>query len=245
MVMAFDARTGAPAALLLDNGYITDLRTGLAGAVAARHLSRKDAATAAVLGTGSQARHQVRCLALVRPLREIRIWGRHEDRARGLARELATEETMRGIAVRAAASVEEAVRGAALVVTTTSSREPILREAWIAPGAHITAVGSDQPDKQEVEAALVARADVLVADSRPQCLRLGEIHHAVEAGAITPDDIDAELGEIVAGTKPGRTTDDAITLCDLTGLGVQDVAAANLILERARTTGAPGETVPL
>jgi ornithine cyclodeaminase len=245
MVMAFDARTGAPAALLLDNGYITDLRTGLAGAVAARHLSRKDASVAAVLGTGSQARHQVRCLALVRPLREIRIWGRHEDRAKGLARELSTEESMRGIRVRAAASVEEAVRGATLVVTTTASREPILRAAWIAPGAHITAVGSDQPDKQEIEAALVARADVLVADSRPQCLRLGEIHHAVEAGAITPDDIDAELGEIVAGTKPGRVSDDAVTLCDLTGLGVQDVASANLILERARTTGAPGETVPL
>ena len=245
MVMAFDARTGAPAALLLDNGYITDLRTGLAGAVAARHLSRKDAAVAAVLGTGAQARHQMRCLALVRPLREIRIWGRHEDRARTLASQLGTEESLRGIAVRPAASVEEAVRGAGIVVTTTPSREPILRASWIAPGTHITAVGSDQPDKQEVEAGLLARADLLVADSRPQCLRLGEIHHAVEAGAITPDDIDAELGEIVAGTKPGRPSDDAITLCDLTGLGVQDVASANLILERARTTGAPGETVPL
>ena len=245
LVMAFDARTGAPAALLLDNGYITDLRTGLAGAVAAKHLSRKDAAVAAVLGTGAQARHQMRCLALVRTLREIRVWGRHEDRARSLASRMETEEAMRGIAVHPADSVEEAVRGAAIVVTTTSSREPILRSSWIAPGTHITAVGSDQPDKQEVEASLLARADLLVADSRPQCLRLGEIHHAVAAGAITADDIDAELGEIVAGTKPGRPSNDAITLCDLTGLGAQDVAAANLILEQARKTGAPGETVPL
>jgi ornithine cyclodeaminase len=156
-----------------------------------------------------------------------------------------TEEAMQGIAVRPADSVEEAVRGAHIVVTTTSSREPILRAAWIAPGTHITAVGSDQPDKQEIEAALVARADRLVADSRPQCLRLGEIHHAVAAGAIGENDIDAELGEIVAGTKPGRSSDEDITLCDLTGLGVQDVASANLILERARATGAPGETVPL
>ena len=245
LVMAFDARTGAPAALLLDNGYITDLRTGLAGAVAARHLSRPDAAVAAVLGTGSQARHQMRCLALVRTLREIRVWGRSEDRTRALARELATEEAMQGISVVPAASVAEAVRAAAIVVTTTSSREPILRASWIAPGTHITAVGSDQPDKQELEAALVARADLLVADSRPQCLRLGEIHHAVAAGSIGPEDIDAELGEIVAGTKPGRPSADAITLCDLTGLGVQDVASANFILERARATGAPGETVPL
>lgn len=245
LVMAFDSRTGAPAALLLDNGYITDLRTGLAGAVAAKHLGRRDAAVAAVLGTGSQARHQMRCLALVRPLREIRVWGRHEERAKMLARELSTEESMTGIKVRAAATVEEAVRGAAIVVTTTSSREPILRAAWIAPGTHITAVGSDQPDKQEVEAALVARADRLVADSRPQCLRLGEIHHAVAAGAIGENDIDAELGEIVAGTKPGRSNDQEITLCDLTGLGVQDVASANFILERARANGAPGETVPL
>jgi len=245
LVMAFDARTGAPAALLLDNGYITDLRTGLAGAVAARHLSRRNASVAAVLGTGAQARHQMRGLALVRNLTEVRVWGRHEDRAKALASRMETEEAMQGIAVRPADSVEEAVRGAHIVVTTTSSREPILRAAWIAPGTHITAVGSDQPDKQEIEAALVARADRLVADSRPQCLRLGEIHHAVAAGAIGENDIDAELGEIVAGTKPGRSSDEDITLCDLTGLGVQDVASANLILERARATGAPGETVPL
>jgi ornithine cyclodeaminase len=146
--------------------------------------------------------------------------------------------------VSAATGVDEAVRGADIVVTTTASREPILRAAWLAPGMHVTAVGSDQADKQEVEAAAVARAELLVADSRPQCLRLGEIHHAVAAGLIGADDIDAELGEIAAGLRPGRRDAAAITFCDLTGVGVQDVAAANVVLERALASGA-GERIHL
>jgi len=245
LVLAFDARTGAPAAILLDNGYITDLRTGLAGAVAAKHLARPDATVAAILGSGAQARHQARALALVRDLKAIRVWGRHPERARACAAELAVDPAFAGrCRVSAATVIDEAVRGADIVVTTTASREPILRAAWLAPGMHVTAVGSDQADKQEVEAAAVARADLLVADSRPQCLRLGEIHHAVAAGLIGADDIDAELGEIVAGLRPGRRDAVAITLCDLTGIGVQDVAAANVVLERALASGA-GERLRL
>lgn len=239
LVLAFDAHTGAPAAILLDNGYITDLRTGLAGAVAAKHLARPDAAVAAILGSGAQARHQARALALVRDLKAIRLWGRHPDRARVCAEELAADPAFAGrCRVSAVAAIDEAVRGADIVVTTTSSREPLLRATWLTPGMHVTAVGSDQADKQEIEAAAVAAADLLVADSRPQCLRLGEIHHAVVAGLIGADDIDAEIGEIVAGLRPGRRDAAAITLCDLTGVGVQDVAAANVVLERALAAGA-------
>jgi len=245
LVLAFDARTGAPAAILLDNGYITDLRTGLAGAVAAKHLARPDACVAAILGSGAQARHQARALALVRELKAIRVWGRHPDRARACAEELAADPAFAGrCRVFAVAAIDEAVRGADIVVTTTASRAPLLRAAWLTPGMHVTAVGSDQADKQEVEAAAIAAADLLVADSRPQCLRLGEIHHAVAAGLIGADDIDAEIGEIVAGLRPGRRDAAAITLCDLTGVGVQDVAAANVVLERALASGA-GERLRL
>jgi ornithine cyclodeaminase len=234
MVLAFDAKTGAPAAILLDNGWITDRRTGLAGAVAAKHLAREDASVAAMLGTGGQARHQMRALALVRRLREIRVWGRDPAKAEACADDLRRE----GMTVRAEREASRAVEGADIVVTATASREPILRDAWVGEGMHVTAVGSDQADKQEVEAALVARADVLVADSRPQCLALGEIHHAVRSGLLKADDIDAELGEIVAGRRPGRRDARQITLCDLTGLGAQDVAAANVILAAARKAGA-------
>jgi ornithine cyclodeaminase len=245
LVMVFDAKTGAPAAILFDHGYITDLRTGLAGAVAAQHLARRDAAVAAILGTGAQARHQAGALALVRTLRELRIWGRDPAKTQACAAELAADPALGGhCRVVAAASAEAAIVGADIVVTATASRAPLVRAAWVAPGTHITAVGSDQADKQELDPALVARADVLVADSRPQCLRLGEIHHAVAAGLIGEQDIDAEIGEIVAGLKPGRRTPSDITLCDLTGIGVQDVAAATVVLVRARAAGA-GERIRL
>jgi ornithine cyclodeaminase len=245
LVLAFDARTGAPAAFLLDNGYITDLRTGLAGAVAAKHLARADATVAAILGSGAQARHQARCLALVRNLAAIRIWGRQAERARACATDLAADPVFAGrCRVEPAATIEAAVRGADIIVTTTASREPILRASWLSPGVHVTAVGSDQADKQEVEASAVAAADLLVADSRPQCLRLGEIHHAVAAGLIGEKDIDAEIGEIAAGARPGRRAAAEITFCDLTGVGVQDVAAANVVIARALAAGA-GERVRL
>lgn len=238
MVLAFDARTGLPAAILLDNGYITDLRTGIAGAVAAKHLGRADAAVVAVLGAGAQARHQVRALALVRPVTSVRIWGRRVEMARACADELAADPALRGrCRITAVASAEAAVAGADIVVTATASREPLLRAAWLAPGMHVTAVGSDQADKQELEPECLARADRLVADSRPQCLRLGEIHHAVAAGLLKEEAIDAELGEIVAGLRPGRQEPSEITICDLTGIGVQDVAAAHVVLERAAASG--------
>lgn len=244
IVLAFDAKTGAPAAILLDNGWITDRRTGLAGAVAAKHLARADSTVTAMLGTGGQARHQMHCLALVRRLREIRVWGRDVAHAEACAADLRRDRTLEGIAVRVERDATAAVEGTDIVVTATASREPILRDAWVREGMHVTAVGSDQADKQELEAALVASADLLVADSRPQCLALGETHHAVAAGLLRPDDIDAELGEIVAGARPGRSSTRQITLCDLTGLGAQDVAAANVILAAARSTGA-GERIRL
>lgn len=244
MVLVFDAKTGALAALLLDNGYITDLRTGAAGGVAAKHLSRAMVETVAVVGSGAQARFQVHALALVRKFREVRIWGRHKERAANCVEELSRQGLATNARFVLASSVREAVEGADIVITVTASHEPLVQANWITKGALVIAVGSDGPDKQELDVEVLARTDRLVADSLPQCLRLGEIHHAVEKGAISKDKVTAELGEITAGLKPGRTSDDEIIICDLTGVGVQDVAAASHVVERALQDG-KGEWVSL
>jgi ornithine cyclodeaminase/alanine dehydrogenase-like protein (mu-crystallin family) len=238
LVMAFDARNGAPVAFLLDNGFITDARTGAAGGVAARHLAPSSIEVVAVIGTGAQVPYQLDALACVRGFGELRVWGRDPDRARGCADDLASRPGLPERCTYAvASSVQGAVDGADVVITCTASREPLVRAEWLSPGAHVTAVGSDAPDKQELETEVLARADVLVVDGRAQCTQIGELHHALEAGAIASADHAAELGEVAAGLKPGRTSEDQLTVCDLTGLGVQDVAAAALALARAGDSG--------
>ncbi len=244
MVLVFDAQTGALAALLLDHGYITDLRTGAAGAVAAKHLGRAAVETVAVVGSGAQARYQIRSLTLVRKLHEVRVWGRCEEKAAACIQDLSRPGLGTDVRCVRASSVRAAVEGADIVITVTASREPLVEADWIAKGALVIAVGSDGPDKQELDVEVLARADRIVADSLAQCLRLGEIHHAVEKGAITSNQVTAELGQITAGLKPGRTSDNETIICDLTGVGVQDVAAAAFVLERALRHGT-GERLSL
>ncbi len=236
MVVAFDAKTGAPAGFLMDNGFITDIRTGAAGAVAAKHLARKDAGTVAVIGCGGQARRQVEMLALVRKFREVRVWGRDAVKARACADDLGKHPGIPACNFAVSESVQQAVEGADVVITVTAARKPLVQAEWLKPGVTIIAVGSDGPDKQELDVGVLAGADRIVADSLPQCLRLGEIHHAVEAGVITQEQV-TELGEVTAGIKPGRASEDEIIVCDLTGVGVQDVAAASGVMERAKATG--------
>jgi ornithine cyclodeaminase len=230
----FEARDGSPAAILLDEGAVTDLRTGAAGGVAARHLAPERVSTVAVVGTGTQARCQLDALAVVRPgFEHVRVWGRDRDRAAHCVGDLMARPSLpEGCRFAVAESVEAALDGAEVVVTCTASREPLVRRAWLAPGAHVTAVGSDAADKRELEPEILGAADVLVVDSRVQCAAIGELHHALEAGAIASPMAAAELGEVAAGTHPGRTSSDQLTVCDLTGLGVQDVVAAALVLAR-------------
>jgi ornithine cyclodeaminase len=231
LVLVFDAQTGAPAALLLDGGYLTDLRTGAAGGVAARHLAPTRVATVAVIGTGIQARKQIEALAVVRPgIEEVRVWGRHDERARAAADDIG--EMMPPSGVSAVGTVEEAVAGADVVITCTAAREPLVRSEWIDGGVHVTAVGSDGEGKQELDPALLRRADLLVVDARAQAERLGELQHVRDLA-----DRAIELGEICAGTARGRTDDRQLTICDLTGVGVQDVAAANAVLANAEGLG--------
>jgi ornithine cyclodeaminase len=239
LILVFDATTGFLRALLLDNAYLTELRTGAAGALAADLLARREVEQAGILGAGSQARYQLEALLGVRRPRRVKVWGRTPERARACAAEL---QQRWGLPVAAVATAREAVAGSQVVVTATPAREPILRAEWVDPGTHVTAVGSDGPDKRELDVELLARADKVVADRMDQCLRLGEIHHAVAAGRFSPGRLHAELGEIAAGLKPGRTSDAEITVADLTGVGIQDAAVANLVVEEALRRGL-GETL--
>ncbi len=234
LMVLIDAETGVPRAVLLDNGYLTDVRTALAGAAAADALARAAVDTVAVLGAGAQARWQLRALMLVRWPRRALVWARRRAEADRLATEM-TEQL--GIPVAAVAEAERAVRESDLVVTTTPATQPIVQAGWLHPGLHVTAMGSDAEHKQELEPAVLRRADVLVSDRRSQGLTIGELRSAHEAGVDVSEERVAELGEVLAGARPGRTAEDQITVCDLTGTGVQDTAIARLAAARAATSG--------
>ncbi|WP_111431894.1 ectoine utilization protein EutC [Rhodobacteraceae bacterium DSL-40] len=235
LMVLFSARTGRVEALLLDNGYLTDVRTAAAGAVAARALARSDARRAAIFGTGLQARMQLRALCLVRPIREAVFWGRDVAKAAAAATEMMQEL---GIAASAEADAEAAVRGADIIVTTTPARAPILLAEWIEPGQHVTAMGSDQHTKNELDPACLARADLYVADRLSQTRALGELRSAIAAGNVAPESDFAELGDVLSGRTGGRPGPEAITIADLTGTGVQDTVIATLARARAEATGA-------
>jgi ornithine cyclodeaminase len=230
LFLVFDARTGAPRALLRDNGWLTELRTGAAGALAARLLTEARPLTVAMVGAGVQARFQIRALAEVREIRELRAWSRRPEGVRAFLDEVGPE--LGGAGRRAARSAAEAVRGADLVVTVTPAREPVVEDAWVGPGATVVAVGSDGPGKGELAPELVAGADKVVVDRVEQSVRLGELQRPVEAGRMGPEDVHAELGEVVIGRRPGRETPDERIVCDLTGVGVQDVAIAEAAWSR-------------
>ncbi len=229
LMMLFSAQTGLADALLLDNGYLTAVRTAAAGAIAAKWLAREDARVVAVLGAGEQARLQLQALRLVRDVSEVRIWARDPAKAQTMAAELDD--------ARAVDSVDAALDGAAIVITTTPSREPLLQLQHLRPGLHITAMGSDAEHKNEIAPAVLARVDAYVADRLSQTRVLGELHHAIAAGLVAADADFAELGQIIAGQRPGRTAPEQITLCDLTGTGAQDTAIASLAYQRARQAG--------
>lgn len=223
----------------MDHGYITDLRTGAAGGVAAKHLAPSACDVVAVIGTGTQARYQLDALARVRTFEVVRVWGRDPARAAACCRDLAARAGLPdGCRFEVAGSAREAVEGARVVIMATASSSPVFEAAWIEPGMHVTALGSDGPDKQELEAAALGRADLLVVDSRSQCARIGELHHALDAGVVVSAEDAVELGEITGTVRAGRTSEEQLTICDLTGVGVQDVAAAAAALTRAVERGA-------
>ena len=233
LMMVFDSETGVPRSALFDNGYLTDLRTALAGAVAAKHLAREDASVAAVFGSGVQARLQMEALTLVRPIEKILVWARRPEQAERLASALApvVELDVEAVEEPAAAAAE-----ADVLVTATPSTEPLLSQKMLHPGLHVTAVGSDAENKQEVSAEAVKSADRFVCDSIAQSKRLGELRAAIEQGFDLSNAI--ELGQVVDGSKQGRSDSGDVTICDLTGTGAQDTAIASLAVSRCAEVGA-------
>jgi ornithine cyclodeaminase len=234
MMVLMNAKIGVPEAVLLDNGYLTDLRTGAAGAIAAKNLAPENPGTVGVIGSGMQARYQMRALKLVRDFDLLIVYGIDHEGVKGYAAEMGPEL---GVEVVICDFPEQLVRDSSVVVTTTPSKEPIVKADWIHPGLHITSMGSDSEDKQEIEATVMSRVDRLVCDKKSQCFRLGELHHALKAGIIKEDDEIYELGDLTSGKAAGRSTQDEITLCDLTGVGVQDTAIALLAYEKAQELG--------
>lgn len=225
VVLVFSAETGQMQALLADEGYLTDLRTGLGGAVATLALCRAEARRFLIVGAGTQAFWLARALRHLAPEAEVAVWGRNPDRAAALA--------VRLPGVRVAPDLEAACRASDAILTATPANVPLIRADWIAPGCHVTALGADGPGKQELDTALVARAQVRVADSLSQSLDHGEFAHARAAGLIGPGDC-VELGAVLSGRVPGRTRPDQITLADLTGVATQDIAMARMVLARAK-----------
>jgi ornithine cyclodeaminase len=227
LMAVFDATTGLPVALLLDNGFLTDIRTGAAGAVAAEALAPSTVTTGGVLGSGLQARHQIRCLRCVRTFTCLVAWSPDRPRLDAYVREMRDE----GLDARAAATPEGVCREADVLITATPARAALVRAEWLRPGQHVTALGSDSPGKQELDAACLAQADLLVVDRLTQCAAFGELRHALDGGVLRPDRVHAELGEIVAGLKPGRTAAQQTTIADLTGVGFQDTAIASKAID--------------
>ncbi len=234
LMVLFSAKTGMVQALLLDNGYLTDVRTAAAGAVAARHLARADAARACIIGAGTQARLQLRALLLVRSITAATLWARDLAKAEASASDLTAELD---IPVNAMSDRAAAVSAADIIVTTTPSAEPLVMADWLRPGQHVTAMGSDQDHKQELDSAILARADLYVPDSLAQTALMGELRSALASGAVPADAVFPDLGDIVASKAPGRTDATNITVCDLTGTGVQDTAIATLAGQRAEAAG--------
>jgi ornithine cyclodeaminase len=228
-VWVFSATTGSLEAMLLDNGFLTELRTGAAGAVAADALARREIETVGIIGSGGQARYQLEALLEVRRPARVLVWSPTRANTARYAEEMREKH---GVSVEPVGTAEDAVRQSDLVITTTPARAPVVRADWVRPGTHLTAMGSDLPAKVELEPTLLAGAKV-VADRLSQCATQGEIHHAIEAGVLTANEVYAELGEIVAGFKPGRTSEREITVADLTGVGALDAAMANLVVGKA------------
>jgi ornithine cyclodeaminase len=235
LMALFDAKTGMPVALLLDNGFLTDIRTGAAGAVASEYLAPGRFSTVGVIGSGVQARYQVQCLRVVRTFSRVVAWSPDREGLDAYCRDIGPAVNVEAVA---ADGPEAVCRAADVIVTATPSEAPIVREAWLRPGQHITAVGADSPGKQELEAACLGRADLVVVDRLTQCARFGEVSHALAAGILTEAAVAGQLGEIVAGRKAGRSRADQITICDLTGVGFQDTAIASFAWSRLAPRGA-------
>jgi ornithine cyclodeaminase len=229
LMLLFNQQTGELVSILLDEGHLTDVRTAVAGAVAAKYLAPSDVRRIGIVGTGVQARLQLSYLRRVTACRDVLVWGRGEKQLADYRREMEGQDFV----VETTQDASAVLRTCSVVVTATPASVPLLHFADLQVGIHITAVGSDTTKKQELDPAILGRADVIVADSIAQCRERGEIFKAVQSGHMAAEDA-TELGDIIAGNATGRTSEDQITVADLTGVAVQDIKIASAVYEAVR-----------
>lgn len=224
--LLLDAATGRPDILLEEHGYLTDFRTAGAVALTLRYLAPKDATQALLVGAGALARLTARAMVAEMPLERLTLWNRTPERAQALAKQLAPL-----VPTRVAPALEHAVRDHRVIVTATASTTPLIKATWVAPGMHITSVGTGSPEKVELEPEILLKADKLIADRLSQTERYGNLHHAIAAGVVTRERVYGELADLAAGRLAGREGASEITVADLTGVGVQDAAIAQAVVE--------------
>jgi len=224
LMLVFSQKTGVLEAILLDEGYLTNLRTAVAGAVVAKYLAPSRVTAVGIVGAGVQGRMQLDWLRRVRKFDEAVVWGIDEEELAVYRRDMESP----GLKIRTTLRAEEVAAAANLLVTCTPATSPVLKAEWIRPGTHITAVGSDTASKQELEAAILARADRIVVDSLSQSELRGEVFKAVSAGVIERDRL-VELGRVIADEKLRRASDSEITVADLTGVAVQDIQISKAV----------------
>lgn len=231
-MLYFDVATGALLSIM-PGTHITGIRTGAASGVATRYLAREDARVLGLFGAGFQGRNQVAAIREVRDIQSVKIF----DVSSGAAESLASALRDDGLEAIVSSSPEEVVRGSDVIASATTAKEPPILGAWLEPGVHVNAAGANAPVKREIDPEGFARARVVV-DFREQVLgEAGDLMHAIESGAIVPEDVAVELGEVVTGAAPGRTTDDEITLFKSVGVAIEDIAVASHVYEAAKEKG--------
>ena len=237
-IMLFDPKTGAPVCIM-DGTWITAMRTAAATGIATKYLARKDAKIVGMIGAGYQAPFQLEALREVMEVELVKVYDRRKERIEKFAEEMRAKL---GLDVEAMDTAEDAVKGADVLVTVTPTRAPVVKDEWVAEGMHINGVGADAPGKQELEPAILKRAKIIVDDWDQAC-QSGEVNVPLAKGEMTRGDIYCELGEIVAGLRPGRTSDDEITIFDSTGLSIQDVITGWHVFRMAEQRGM-GHEIP-
>ena len=231
LILLFSQTTGELIAILLDEGFLTDTRTAVAGAIAAEYLAPKKIKKIGIIGTGTQAKLQLLYLKEQTVCREVLVWGLNEKNLHAYRDEM----EQYGFQIEVTSDIRGCLRHCNLIVTTTPAISPLFYLSDVQPGTHITAVGSDTPDKQEFDSNILKAADLVVADSMAQCRVRGEIHHAIKAKHVTEYEV-TELGHIISGKRAGRTSEEQLTVIDLTGVAVQDIKVSEAVYNYLTTS---------
>jgi len=224
MMLLFDIKTGQPLAILIDEANLTDIRTGIAGAITSSELASKNVNEVLIVGTGVQARYQAKYICQEMGISKVIFWGRDNSKVNKIANDI----NLNNVEIKIEKNLESAVRSSKLIITTTSAKSPLIDSGWVQPGTHITAVGSDTHYKCELDYNILAKANLIVADSIEQNVLRGEIHQALKHDAINEADL-IEIGEIFENPEKGRKNDQDITVADLTGVAVQDLVIAEAV----------------